>query len=637
MNMNFNVYLPLTNHDQDAEPIANNKFLIVCDGLGGDGSAVHFLGNRKDDTLKSAYLGSRKLASVCNNFYETNYNDFFSENNIPGLLSKLKQYIKDEFNQYLIDNPRDNLSKGGMIFPTTLASALFRETENGVEATVIWAGDSRAYLFTKESGIQQLSRDDVLGEFDACFGKDCKMSNCISQDQDFSLNYARYLLPAKCILFVCSDGCFDFVLSPMHFEVQILKGLRSKDFKIPLQEINPGDDCTMAGAVFGYTNNELDEAVLGRLRTIAPSIQAFNKIDKAYDERLSSSKVEMQQINSKLRKYLQKNYLDIKNAIIKAFESEFLADTSDNEMLHLSEYLKTYEPYKQYLENIKVKIEQNEQLKKECQSAYESFCEALDDAERKKRIIDRRNTDFSRIFNWITPSTFSADNEPKPKNDSTNKSEKAKSEIMFNIDLLKDELAGLKGNIDGNADNLDATVNKIQKLLCNLTDSIGSYKKVVEFENNDKKDLYQDVLSEQEFRSVVMPNVIKHGIQHYRGFVNESQYEELLKKYNCYLEIRDDYESDDVMSAFSSNNETIIKNFKQDFLREHFSYLAEKINDYERLTILIPSLEENIELKNRLKELQNGLVQFEIEKKSIWETYKVNYELYSKCTSVGSV
>ena len=196
----------------------------------------------------------------------------------------------------MLQNPKADVSTGGGVFPTTLASAIFKEVEDGIQTTLIWAGDSRTYIFDLEKGLQQISKDDVIGEFDACFGKDCRMGNCISQDVDFKLNYATFILPKKCVLFVCSDGCFDFMPTPIHFEFEIMRALYSaqnlnESFEKSIRAMNAGDDCTMAGCVFNIEIPEFQAFIQKRIKYIAQMKNAIDTSDAIYEKYVEKNKV----------------------------------------------------------------------------------------------------------------------------------------------------------------------------------------------------------------------------------------------------------------------------------------------------------------------------------------------------------
>jgi len=47
MGIPFTVYAPLLVHDEDAEPYADNRIAVVCDGLGGSGQNTYTFKGKK--------------------------------------------------------------------------------------------------------------------------------------------------------------------------------------------------------------------------------------------------------------------------------------------------------------------------------------------------------------------------------------------------------------------------------------------------------------------------------------------------------------------------------------------------------------------------------------------------------------
>ena len=84
---------------------------------------------------------------------------------------------------------------------------------------VFWAGDSRAYVLPAD-GARQLSTDDLRDPSDAMANlrRDSVVSNAMSADTDFHVNYRRVELKAPFLLVCATDGCFGYVPTPMHFE-----------------------------------------------------------------------------------------------------------------------------------------------------------------------------------------------------------------------------------------------------------------------------------------------------------------------------------------------------------------------------------------------------------------------------------
>jgi len=88
---------------------------------------------------------------------------------------------------------------------------------------IFWAGDSRAYVF-EPSGARQLSTDDLRDPGDALANlrRDSVVSNAMSADTEFHVNYRRVELRAPFLAVCATDGCFGYLPTPMHFEHLVL-------------------------------------------------------------------------------------------------------------------------------------------------------------------------------------------------------------------------------------------------------------------------------------------------------------------------------------------------------------------------------------------------------------------------------
>ena len=88
------------------------------------------------------------------------------------------------------------------VLPATLCATLTRNIGKKRVTDVFWAGDSRAYAFTKEKGLQLINEDDERG--------DGKMTNFICADRLAEIHHVRIDdLPTDSIIMACSDGAFD--------------------------------------------------------------------------------------------------------------------------------------------------------------------------------------------------------------------------------------------------------------------------------------------------------------------------------------------------------------------------------------------------------------------------------------------
>lgn len=266
---------------EDAPPIANLAYSVVCDGLGGAGSTKHTVleGMPEKPVIRtSGYLGSRIVCDCVNTYYAQNINDLFAaandnliKDNVSSFLLALKEQIISAFDaniqKWSITRSHSKTLKD---FPTTLASALYYPHSNGVTVLAVWAGDSRVYLLTPQNGLQLLSLDDAKNAENE-MNSTSEMTNCISAGNAFRLNYALYELNGPGIVFCCSDGCFDYLQSPLHFEWLLLHTILecmpnsiNNELGTALAESirdnmyqSIGDDTTMSGIIIGMNSSSM--------------------------------------------------------------------------------------------------------------------------------------------------------------------------------------------------------------------------------------------------------------------------------------------------------------------------------------------------------------------------------------------
>lgn len=187
----------------------------VFDGMGGAGAKEYptlTIGNKT-----GAYLASRVVRAVSLNWLLNNgYMDEL----------RLKEDIIKYFNYLLsIWNVSPSGLRSGFVrvLPTTLAIVEAISKGNKIEVTSYWAGDSRNYVLLA-SGLKQLSTDDLRQPKDPLenLRSDDALSNCICQDKPFEINVKRFNFKEPIIILSATDGCFGYLLTPMHFEYLLL-------------------------------------------------------------------------------------------------------------------------------------------------------------------------------------------------------------------------------------------------------------------------------------------------------------------------------------------------------------------------------------------------------------------------------
>lgn len=214
---------------EDAPPIAAEHWAIVCDGLGGSGATKHnIIENGEPSVRTSGYIGSRLVADAVDRCFKRfqlsgTLDLLFEEQNrtenIQFAIRSMKEEIKAEFEQKVRDWKITKV-RGRTLrtFPTTLAAAICKPyKEGGVDVLSMWAGDSRVYFLSPSKGLRLLTVDDAFGA-EYAMNSSSEMNNCISYGFYFNINYAFYHIDEPGVLFCCSDGCFDYMRSPLHLE-----------------------------------------------------------------------------------------------------------------------------------------------------------------------------------------------------------------------------------------------------------------------------------------------------------------------------------------------------------------------------------------------------------------------------------
>lgn len=281
---------------EDAPPVATDRYAIVCDGLGGAGHTKHSLPDEENPGTvterTSAYLGSRIVAERVERFFAEHWEEWAGPEQTPEIgvyAGQLKEEL-DRAIQDCVEKMRIRIPVGKTIkiFPTTLASAVFLPCEDGLRVAAIWAGDSRVYLLTPSKGLRLLSLDDADGAAES-MNSGTVMTNCVYAGS-FFLNYCVYTLREPGLVFCCSDGCFDYLRSPLHLEWLLLHTIQNmpqeegrQPGEILGESIRDGiyqtirDDTTMAGLCVGLPSiASLQEAFRTRTEDLDPMAVQMN-------------------------------------------------------------------------------------------------------------------------------------------------------------------------------------------------------------------------------------------------------------------------------------------------------------------------------------------------------------------------
>jgi serine/threonine protein phosphatase PrpC len=258
-------------HGEDSDPILRDGpdlgLIAVFDGMGGAGGTVY---ETPDGPRSGAYLASRIARDVVE---QRMLQLLVPDWNLKGgaAADDLRRSVQDALQERLAElkAPKSGLrSRLLRALPTTMAViALQRAHRSGSRwlCHVFWAGDSRAYVFEPD-GARQLMTDDLREPSDAMTNlrRDSVVSNAMSADTEFHVNYRRVELEGPFLLVCATDGCFGYVPSPMHFERLVLAPLAtSRTVEAWSQTIQrevaavTGDDAAMAVMAVGADLGEL--------------------------------------------------------------------------------------------------------------------------------------------------------------------------------------------------------------------------------------------------------------------------------------------------------------------------------------------------------------------------------------------
>ncbi len=271
---------------EDSDPILRDGpdlgLVGVFDGMGGAGGTVY---ETPEGPRTGAYLASR----IARDVVERRMLDLLEPDwhlNGKSAASDLQRSVQQALRQRLKElNPARSGLRSRLIraLPTTMALVALQRIQPGGPVWaghVFWAGDSRAYLF-ESTGARQLSTDDLRDPGDALANlrRDSVVSNAMSADVEFHINYRRVELRAPFLVVCATDGCFGYVPTPMHFEHLVLSrlvGARNTDaWSSSLQtEIATvtGDDAAMSTLGVGADFKEFQKLFAPRVAELASGV-----------------------------------------------------------------------------------------------------------------------------------------------------------------------------------------------------------------------------------------------------------------------------------------------------------------------------------------------------------------------------
>ncbi len=636
--MVFTVNRPLQGHDEDAPAYADDKLLIVCDGLGGGGQNSYLIDGKK---RTSAYLGSRKVSLACQEYLLAHYDEFCRNMKNPkSLIAGLKSHISKSLDEYVSDKGLKNIVRGKsmQMLPSTLAAILYKSDKEHTEVLVISAGDSRAYILTPDKGLQQISKDDVFDEVDA-FDKSATMTNNIRQDGDYHINYAYYSLPPECILLACTDGCFDYISNPMELEYRLEysiskcgelldteKNALGEYFGDILVKSGLKDDCTLAGTIIGYMDSEktksffLKRALYIQEKYRNPCVLC----DKESIKRKNETSIKIPDIENKICS-LKKDMDDsIKKIILDAFILENqnmvggFASDAHKEILH---FLKGFEIYQSFIDELtKEEIERKKNVEDK-DVEYLDIRLHLQQLFKSMRFEEFVNNllgfSMSRILN---PDRRIYAEEYKRLRKMTEEVEQKYIKALADFSKVFEEFKLIPPNMQDNVNKFAPSSIKFSELQVAYNEYISLKHDFQRCENNLKSFYMEDDADiEREFI-----NAWRRGFSAYSRY---PQYAELRSGYDRCMELKQEKESYRDLTCQEKTQK-----FK-DYLDEHSVEFLRGIKDNTYLLRLIckDKIDDINSLEKQLNELKQYSSEFDEKKYALWMEYKPIYELYNHC------
>ena len=280
---------------EDAEPLfvshsesQEQRLLIgVFDGMGGAGAGIV---ERPQNSYTEAYIASRLLRKRLLKFGMTGFaNPIISGSqraiSSSDFLIRIKNHFEKFSKEYKIGTGSASRIRGTLTktLPSTLACAeiLVRENYQGHLQTKIysmWAGDSRVWVMTPQSGLQQITKDDVdLADPLEQLRQDPPMNNVVSASVDFLIREHHVELSGPCLVIAATDGICGYVRSPGEVELLVLQALKNAHFeKKPFSETLfdsftqlANDDASCVITSIGFEDlSSVNKAFENRLRLV---------------------------------------------------------------------------------------------------------------------------------------------------------------------------------------------------------------------------------------------------------------------------------------------------------------------------------------------------------------------------------
>jgi serine/threonine protein phosphatase PrpC len=260
---------------EDADPILRAGpdlgLLGVFDGMGGAGGRVY---DTPDGRHTGAYIASRFARNVVERLMLELIKPEWNLDG-PATAAELQRVLASSLAARLAElNPPETTLRSKLVkaLPTTMTLAVLQRTGPAAAAYdchLFQAGDSRSYVAEPDSGLRQLTSDQLRSGGDAMrnLTDDSVMSNCISADTEFYIDHHQVQLQAPFLLLCATDGCFAYVRSPMHFEHLLLSTMQDAQHVPDWQE-------ALEAKVTAITGDDAAIALLG----LGADLDGFKKL-----------------------------------------------------------------------------------------------------------------------------------------------------------------------------------------------------------------------------------------------------------------------------------------------------------------------------------------------------------------------
>lgn len=335
----------------------NDAFVMaIFDGLGGRSAGY--------SGLKGGKIASQLASKITQNFLKQYKLD--SLDNAIKLQKDICRYLKSEADTKITPSKLKGTLANKRLCTTMAIASISTVADQEDYYQVNWGnmGDSRIYFLSPEQGLQQLTQDDIEAQKNALemIREDPPMSQFLTADipEHWQINFHTNTFKKGCFL-ACSDGCFQYLPTPWHFEKLLLETLarsqsKSEWEKLLIKEYEniKQDDTSLILYPIGFTNIKSPDEE--EVKNTDKSNQ-FAYVKEAYQERLEYLKTKF--FNSEFRIDEMQNLWEIyrhdyeeklpKKVIRKPVEktlkvTEFVSEIGTEKFEEIPPFLKGKEP-----------------------------------------------------------------------------------------------------------------------------------------------------------------------------------------------------------------------------------------------------------------------------------------------------